>query len=328
MHSVPERILARFRWNASVEPCELTPAAFDRYLASLERLCPDPNVGFFGPGSVAWQVNREAALYLGGLRALLMQVAHPAVAEGVLRHSRFVRDPFGRAWNTFVAVQTIIFGTASEAVAVAREVFRRHEPVRGPMPPGAAPELGTHYRASDPELVLWVHATLIEAAVWTWGEFVGDVDAEFCEQLYREGQVFALFFGLTPRRQPPSWDAFAGWFAEELQRPWWFSTDASRRVASALLGALWWARPLGPALSWWAAATLPEPMRRSLGLRWSGGRAAAYKTVGRSIRVILPSLPHWIRYTPFYRRARRRVKAAHGVLQQRRGTEPKPQAVP
>ncbi len=311
MIDIPETVLSALDWQDDREPCELDADGFDSFLHRLYRACPDPDVGFFGPASVAWDVNREAALYLGGLRALLMQVAHPGVAEGVLRHSRFVRDPFGRAWQTFLAVQTIIFGTADEAVRIAAEVFRKHLRVRGEMPPGLPAELGQRYDACDPELVLWVHATLIESAVWTLERFRGPLDDATKERLYREGQLFALFFGLTPRYQPASWSAFTAWFRERLEWPWWFATPACRAVAGALLGEVWWARPLKPLLRFWAACTLPEQMARRLGLRASSGHRRAFHFIARCVQQTLPHLPGCIRYTPFYFRARRRLRRRH-----------------
>ncbi len=310
MLDIATAVLNGLDWQDEREPCQLDDDGFGSYLARLRSLCPRPEVGFFGPESVAWQVNREAALYLGGLRALLMQVAHPAVAEGVLQHSRFVRDPFGRAWNTFVAVQTIIFGTADEAIQVAWEVFRRHRRVRGPMPPDCPAELGRSYDAADPELILWVHATLIESAAWTLEHFVAPLDDGFKHRLYVEGQVFALFFGLTPRRQPPDWRSFVAWFRRRLDWPWWFGTEGSRRVAAALLGDIWWARPLKPALRFWAACTLPPQIRDKLGLRTPAGYTHAFHAATRAIRSQLPALPGLLRYTPFYHRARRRLPAA------------------
>src|SRR5271170_722788 len=115
------------------------------------------------PSGVAWRVHREAVLLLGGRRALLMQIAHPAVAAAVADHSDFKRDPFGRLRRTVETMFTLAFGTPADAQAAYRRVDSVHGRVRGeiPAPTGttAAP-----YDARDPELLLWVQATLIDTA--------------------------------------------------------------------------------------------------------------------------------------------------------------------
>ena len=80
--------------------------------------------GLFGPDSLTWRVNREGALLLGGGRALLLQVAHPLVAAGVSQHSNYREDPFGRLYRTLDTVTTIVFGSASDAKAVAAREAR------------------------------------------------------------------------------------------------------------------------------------------------------------------------------------------------------------
>jgi len=305
----PRAVLERFVWDRPQEPCELGATEFQEYLDYLRRLAPHPGVGFFGPGSVAWAVNREWALNLGGLRALLMQVAHPKVAEGVLRHSRFTRDPFGRALNTVRAVQAIIFGTADEACEVARQVYLRHLRVRGPMPQDVPAAVRGSYDATDPALTLWVHATLIESAVFTLGLLFGPLSDQRSDALYQEGKLFALFFGITPRLLPGSWGEFRGWFDKQLSWPYWFATHASRRVAGALLGDIWWGRPLSPLLRFWAAYTLPDPMRQRLGLRLTSHHRKLGRCLADVVARILDRLPALCRYTPRYRSAMARIAA-------------------
>ena len=95
-----------------------------------------------GPGSVAWRINREAALLLGGGRALLMQVAHPKVAAGVADHSDFQRDPLARLNRTLELSLALSFGSANEVRAAARQINRVHERVAG-----------EGYSALDPDLL-------------------------------------------------------------------------------------------------------------------------------------------------------------------------------
>src|SRR5581483_3336536 len=98
----------------------------------------DADPGLFGPGSVTWRVAREPFLLAGGARALLMQVAHPLVAQGVVDHSDYEHDPFGRLVRTVRWLVAVTFGTTAEARAASRQVRRVHAGVRGALQPGNA----------------------------------------------------------------------------------------------------------------------------------------------------------------------------------------------
>src|SRR5437763_10623992 len=99
----------------------------------------------FAEDAVIRRVTREGALLLGGGRALLMQLAHPQVAQGVAEHSGFEADPFARLRGTLTAMTTIVYGTEEQARRMAAEVRRVHRHVRG-----------DGYYANDPALLLWV----------------------------------------------------------------------------------------------------------------------------------------------------------------------------
>ncbi|HXR66709.1 MAG TPA: oxygenase MpaB family protein, partial [Ktedonobacteraceae bacterium] len=113
--------------------------------------------GYYGPGSVAWKVNREWIVLLGGTRAVLMQIAHPLVALGVGNHSSYMTDPFGRAERTFTLGEKLTFGSSRTARQAARTINNFHKHVHGHLPTDAgAFANGTRYDARDPELLLWV----------------------------------------------------------------------------------------------------------------------------------------------------------------------------
>ena len=111
--------------------------------------------GLYGPGSEAWRLNREAMLLLGaGPRALLLQLAHPPVAAGVADHSDFRTDPWRRLAGTLRSYLTIVYGTSAAARAEIRRLNALHRGITGP-----------GYAARDPELSLWVHATLVDSTI-------------------------------------------------------------------------------------------------------------------------------------------------------------------
>src|SRR6266852_5202057 len=123
--------------------------------------------GFFPPESVIRRVgNSPLVPFLGGGPAVLLQVAHPLVAAGVFDHSDVRRDLWRRLVQTLRALYLIAFGTKEDAERAAEVVQAVHAHVHGAtrtqlgrFPPG------TPYSASDPELMLCVHATLLQASL-------------------------------------------------------------------------------------------------------------------------------------------------------------------
>lgn len=110
--------------------------------------------GVTGPGSPSWRVIAEPAAIAGGIRGLLLQVAHPLAMAGVHDHSAFRDDPLGRLQRTSGYVTTSVFGSTREALDVAAVVRRVHPHVRGVAPDGRP------YRADDPHLLAWVGIAL------------------------------------------------------------------------------------------------------------------------------------------------------------------------
>ncbi len=113
--------------------------------------------GLFGPGSVTWRVHADASMFIGGLRALLLQTMHPLAMAGVADHSDYRHDPIGRLWRTSIYVGTTTYGTTEEAHAAVAMVKRVHDRVRGIAPDGRP------YAANDPHLLTWVHHAEVDS---------------------------------------------------------------------------------------------------------------------------------------------------------------------
>jgi uncharacterized protein (DUF2236 family) len=122
-----------------------------------ERIHGRPGPRWFEPGSPIMRVHGDASMFIGGLRALLLQSLHPAAMRGVSEHSGYRGDMWGRLARTsrFIAVTT--FGHVEDAEAAVATVRRIHDHINGTMPDG------TPYRASDPHLLLWVHLAEIDS---------------------------------------------------------------------------------------------------------------------------------------------------------------------
>ena len=160
---------------------------------------PEPGTpgdpGVFEPGSVAWRVNGERAMLVGGGRALLLQLAHPAVAAAVAAHSDFPAEPYTRLWRTLEAMLAVSFGDTAQSRAAAERVNAVHRTVSGPS-----------YDATDPDLLLWVHATLVDSALVVYERFVGPLGADERDAYYadmrRQAALFEVPEAVLPRDLP------------------------------------------------------------------------------------------------------------------------------
>src|SRR3954464_1271705 len=107
-------------------PALVGAADLERSLEWVRGHAAGSTAGVFGPASAIWQVDREALVFLGAGRALLLQFAHPWVATAVAEHSAALRDPVGRFHRTFEIVFTLVFGSLDQALTTSRRLHRRH----------------------------------------------------------------------------------------------------------------------------------------------------------------------------------------------------------
>ena len=272
--------------------------------------------GLFEPGSPIRRVHREAVLLLGGGRALLLQIAHPLVAAGVADHSDFRADPFGRLRRTLDAMLAIVFGDRDTALAWAERVRATHGRVRGRLEKAAGPfPAGTPYDATDPALLLWVHATLIDTALRVHRDFFGPLDSRTLVRYYEETKCVAAILGVPESGIPTTFEAFDAYIRNMLSAETITVTDTARDLASAVLRppVPLISGPAGKALSFLTVAMLPDRLRRGYGLAWGPGRDAAWRALLRTGRLAVPRLPHLLRDMPQSRRPPR-VPPATGAL--------------
>ena len=119
------------------------------------------DVGLFGPDSAVWEVHGCIATLVGGIRALLMQAAHPAALTGVAEHSAYDTDPLGRLERTTRWLTITSFGSTEAIESEARRVREMHKRVQGSF----EDKTGSHlsYSASDPRFLLWVHCAFTDS---------------------------------------------------------------------------------------------------------------------------------------------------------------------
>jgi uncharacterized protein (DUF2236 family) len=269
--------------------------------------------GLFGPASVTWRVGREGALLLGGGRALILQVAHPLVAAGVAEHSNYREDPWGRLYRTLDLTTRAVFGDTQMAADAAARLRGVHSRVRGITrePAGRFPA-GTPYSASDPELLMWVHATLVDTALLFYDRYVRRLTIAERGRYYEEQKALAEAFGVPRERQPADYAQFNEYVAAMLESDAIGATDTLRDVVDAVLRPPlpFPARPLADALALVTVGTLPERLRTELGLGWGPHRGRLLGVSGTVARAALPLLPGLLRELPPARSADRRVRAA------------------
>ena len=131
----------------------------------VEQIAIGDDVGLFGPSSPVWQVHGNIATLVGGVRALLLQAAHPAALTGVAEHSRYETDPLGRLAGTSRWLTITTFGSTEAIAREAKRVNTMHAHVTGDY----ITKDGAHspYKASDPRYLLWVHCAFTDSFLQT-----------------------------------------------------------------------------------------------------------------------------------------------------------------
>jgi uncharacterized protein (DUF2236 family) len=253
-----------------------------------ERVHGTPGPRWFAPDSPIARVHGDASMFVGGIRAIMLQSLHPAAMQGVADHSGYRGDMWGRLAqvSTYIAMTT--FGAEQDARQVIRAVQRAHESVTGTMPDG------TPNAASDPHLLGWVHAAEVDSFLLAHDRFGRQplVGAERDEYLAQTAHVAGLL-GVT---DPPTTEA--GLRATlDAYRPELAGTPAARDAISFLV----WhpdlplaARPAYLSLVGAAVSLTPEWQRRELGLPHPRVLDATVdRTVGRALGKVSTGAIRW-----------------------------------
>ena len=220
----------------------------------------------FPPDSEVWRVNRHANGLLFGPAAVLLQIAHPRVAQGVADHSDFREDALGRLRRTLSAVNRITFGTVAEAEEMRARLAEVHGRVKGEVSDGM--EGPGKYSAFEPDLLMWVLATLIDASIKGY-EFVWEpLSLERREKFYREFRWFGTYFGLGEDAGPGDYREFVEYYDEMLAGDLLGSHPLCVEVAASVVhpGKPLRNRLLGRVVDFLPVETVPLRIRERLGL--------------------------------------------------------------
>jgi uncharacterized protein (DUF2236 family) len=275
--------------------------ALEAQLAAVVAAAPGEQEGAFGPHSMRWRIDREAALFLGAGRALLLQLAHPWVAAAVAEHSHALDDPIGRFHGTFATVFAIEFGALPDALAASRALHRRHAGISGALAGGAG-----SYAANDRAALQWVHATLTQGALQSYA-LVLPLSPEEREGYYAESRRFAAFFGLAPEAMPADFEAFTAYCRAMIEGDNLAVGPRAQEIATRLLSGAgsWIVIP-----EWYRALTaslLPPALADAFGLkRGEREQRLALRALDR-VRTLYPRLPARLRFVGPYHEARERL---------------------
>ncbi len=259
-------------------------------------------LGYFGPNSITWQLYREQLSITGGVRALLLQVAHPAVADGVARFSNFKADPFGRGYRTFAAMAMIYFGSKTQAEQTAQRLWRMHSAIRGEAP--------NAYSANDPLLLLWVLATLTDTTLQVYKRMpLPGLPPDWETRFYEESKVAAQLLGIPAEVYPPDLQAFEAYFKTMLEGELLGSTATCREVAQSIVQHPRAPKKLANLL---ATGWLPEPLCVRLGIAVQTNSAAKLERFLQRYLWIYRLIPKTLRWSPAYHQGHYRIAMAQG----------------
>ncbi|HTT90206.1 MAG TPA: oxygenase MpaB family protein [Acidimicrobiales bacterium] len=241
--------------------------------------------GLFGPGSATWSIVGDTSVFVGAVRALLLQAAHPEVAAGVFEHSRYQEDPLGRLTRTESYVTATAFGAMPEVEEAVARVRRRHGPIHG------YSHRGLPYDASDPELDAWVHNSLTDSFLTAYRAY----GAQHCPQAladeYVAEQVRAgRLLGASPL--PETATALTKWLiTHPALGPSPGSAEAVRFLRRPPLPV--GVRPAYGLLFRAAVATIPERVLKAIGVRARPGDFEIGQATVRALRWALGASADW-----------------------------------
>lgn len=262
----------------------------------------------FTDDSMLRRVNRERSVALSGGRALLMQAAHPLAFAGFYAHTDSLAEPYKRLERTAQVMYAIYYGEREEAERLTRRVRSMHSRVRGTLEEAAGPfPAGTPYAADDPELLLWVLATLVDSALVVYAKYVRPLTRAERATYWSEFREVGRLFGLADGDMPATLTDFETYMHDMIHGDQLYVTRAARELSIEIVlrpPAPKWARGLVEAVNQTTIGLLPLPIRQQYGFSWDPARAVALHGGAEYLRrVVVPLLPQKLRYLPVDRAA-------------------------
>lgn len=260
--------------------------------------------GLFGPESISWQVHGETTVLFGGARALLMHAAHPLLIASARDTGFYRKSPWQRLERTLHLTYAITFGTVDEATKAVERINEVHRSVHG------VDELtGRQYDAFDPDLLLWVHACLVDSALLFERLTVGKLNDDGRQRFHEEQMTVAELLGLARERIPPTIRDLRSYIDEMVAGEELRVTDDAREFAALFRDppreTTW--RPLVRRLAWWAFATLPPRLAADYGAPTGLIKTTGLRVSLGAVRLLRPAIPTRFRQILPAREAQQRL---------------------
>lgn len=287
---------------SATTPADPFAHAVERHRAAIRvRLIRSGHAGAARDG-VSWRINREVIIVAGWARAILLQLAHPSVAAGVNDHSAFrgsLLSGLRRLRSTVNAMLALSFGDTERMVGAAARINAIHDRVRGRVQDGPA-EL---YSAHDPDLLRWVHVTLLASIPLTYEQLIGPLTTDERDRYCAEAAVMEPLLGIPPGHLPRDAAQLDACMRGMLASGDLAVTGTSRALARALLYPPQWylAWPAFRPMQLMTIGSLPASIRDAYGFEWRPRDARALARWTAAIRALLRLLPSAARHWPMSR---------------------------
>jgi uncharacterized protein (DUF2236 family) len=263
--------------------------------------------------SISREVNAEIVVVLGWGRAILLQLAHPLISAAIADRSTFstnLRAYARRSMQTIGAMLQLTFGTDAEVRTTAEHINAIHRATNGTLREAAGVfAAGTSYSATDPALLTWVHATLLESLPLTYEQFVRPLTLDDRNRYCAEATVLSELLNFSGPHVPTTWAALQAYMDGMLASGEIHITDRARVTAAALL------EPGGPGTAWLAPFTrritlglLPPDIRAQYGYSWTASDERRFQAAVRLVRRMRSLCPEVLCQWPAARRAERRAR--------------------
>jgi uncharacterized protein (DUF2236 family) len=199
-------------------------------------------------------------------------------------------------------MHTLVFGTRRQVQRALDRFQAAHARVQGRLPQAVGPfAAGTPYMAGDPDLKLWVHATLVDTSLLTYQRFVAPLTPEQRSSYYADTRLLAQLLDIPDQSLPPSLPEFQRYVDGMLAGDTLAVDNRARRLAWDVLHP----RGVGTVpsasaslLRFVTAGLLPPRLRRAFGLKWGPSRQILLDGLSRTTRLIRPVAPAWVWGSP------------------------------
>ena len=263
------------------------------------------DIGYFGPNSMMWKVNKEITVVFGGARALLMHAAHPLIAAGARQTSFYQRDPWKRLIRTLSLQNSVTFGTKKEADESAHRINKLHEVIKG-----KDEVTGGTYDALDFEQLLWVHACLQVSSIYFYEKTVKKLTDTEKNQYHSENMIAAEMVLINKELMPKTHQELKDWVINKSkEKKYLLLTDVAEDVQDIIKGGPVpiHIKPIWPFIAFTAFNTLPSEFKEIYGIKESKFKTKLLTFNLFFLKISRPLLPPFFRLIAPARWAKQRI---------------------